>query len=236
MSTPTVLAFDVLGTLLQLSTGSTANAIQKHLHVSLERAKEIAAEWEYYQTIYTFRLNSMGEYQSYDEVARKSLQHVLLDNNIAVEETAFAAVLQSYWKLSSQSDALDGLKALNDLQDVKIVFFSNGTEKMITSSLGAESLLPLGHKWFFADSVRKYKPAPEIYHGLLTHLGKSEQPGQVWLVSSSSYDVQGALHAGMGAIWVDREGKGWTEQLFDLKPTKIVRSLEEVAVVVKATS
>ncbi len=36
---------------------------------------------------------------------------------------------------------------------------------------------------YVADSVRKYKPAPEIYQGLLKFVGKEADPQHCWLVS-----------------------------------------------------
>ena len=45
--------------------------------------------------------------------------------------------------------------------------------------------------------------------------------------------MTGARAAGLRAIWVDRDRKGWLDQLGgsaeELRPTRIVHSLEEVA-------
>ena len=60
---------------------------------------------------------------------------------------------------------------------------------MVTTALQSTgtplSSLPDG--MYFADSVSRYKPAPEIYHGLVSYLNNSThdiyQPNNVWLVS-----------------------------------------------------
>lgn len=60
--------------------------------------------------------------------------------------------------------------------------------------------------------------------------------GEMWLVSGNPFDVVGARAVGMQAIWVDRSGGGWTDQLVQGEiggPTAIVKSLEEVVEIVK---
>ena len=54
---------------------------------------------------------------------------------------------------------------------------------MVSSALEAASLAPLVKKQYLADSVKKYKPCPEIYRGLLEFVGKADNASAVWLVS-----------------------------------------------------
>ena len=47
------------------------------------------------------------------------------------------------------------------------------------------------------------------------------------------FDITGALSCGLGAIWVDRLHKGWSDALYGTgptakQPTKIVNNLEEI--------
>jgi 2-haloacid dehalogenase len=59
---------------------------------------------------------------------------------------------------------------------------------------------------------------------------------------SNPFDVIGARALGMGAIWVDRSGAGWTDALGDslgpggreLVPSKIVSDLGDVAEYVRS--
>lgn len=54
------------------------------------------------------------------------------------------------------------------------------------------------------------------------------------------FDVTGARAAGLGAFWVDRAAKGWTDQLplplNGTGPLKIVHSLSDLAAVVESMS
>ena len=89
------------------------------------------------------------------------------------------------------------------------------------------------------EKVQRFKPAPEVYHHLSEMVGKGtsrEEMASVWLVSGNPFDVVGARKVGMHAAWVDRAGKGWTDQLVkgdEGRPTIIVRGLGEVVEGVK---
>lgn len=56
-------------------------------------------------------------------------------------------------------------------------------------------------------------------------------PSEAYLISSNPFDIVGAARAGMGTVWVDREGNGWADGLG--KPKHVVRSLEEVVGIVR---
>lgn len=47
-----------------------------------------------------------------------------------------------------------------------------------------------------------------------------------WSLCRNPFDIVGARAAGFNAIWVDRKGKGWLDQLGE--PTNVVQSLRDV--------
>jgi len=100
---------------------------------------------------------------------------------------------------------------------------------MVGSALKAASINPLVPRQYLVDSVKKYKPSPDVYHGLLRFLGKEENPEDVWLVSGNPFDIVGARNVGMSAVWVNRGGKVWADRLTKSRPVKTVGSLEELA-------
>ena len=147
--------------------------------------------------------------------------------------------------LSRHKDTKSALQSLASSDaDIKTVIFSNGTHEMVTSALrsasipfAAETPLVLASD----PSIQVYKPASAIYRALLVHpaVQKGEAPGECWLVSSNPFDISGARSQGMNAVWVDREGKGWADMLpwgGSVRPTRIVRSLEEVAKAVQEST
>jgi 2-haloacid dehalogenase len=140
------------------------------------------------------------------------------------------------------------LKTLSSRTDVisKKVIFSNGTDKMVSSSVrNSPDLSPYaGHfdEIVTVDACRKFKPAPETYHHLAQKVGKNvddkKEMGEIWLVSGNPFDVVGGRAVGMNAVWVDRMGNGWQDSMMPgawSGPSAVVRSLEQVVdVVVKA--
>ncbi|KAL6305476.1 HAD-like domain-containing protein [Sparassis latifolia] len=245
-----VLAFDTYGTLLD--TGSIATAIQSHAHISAEEANQVSLLWRRYQLEYTFRLNSMELYEPFDVVTKHSLQQAAAEFHLSLTDNDVANLMATYNRLLPFEDTVPALEALKQLPNVELVVFSNGTAAMVDTALKAslpESVLPL--PLYLADFVRGYKPKPEIYHGLLAHLSelgirdaqtgnndpKTKNSPDVWLASGNPFDITGARSAGLGAIWVDRAGKGWTDCLpldeKKLGPLKIVRSLRDIATVVQ---
>ena len=54
---------------------------------------------------------------------------------------------------------------------------------MVQGALKAASIETMTSGIYVADNVKKYKPAPEIYAGLLTAVGKDRHPDECWLVS-----------------------------------------------------
>ncbi|KAI0916352.1 hypothetical protein AcV5_003317 [Taiwanofungus camphoratus] len=237
-----VLAFDIYGTLLD--TNNITLGIQTHIGLAADKAAQLSQTWRKYQLEYTWRLNSMGLYEPFNVVTRKSLQHAAAELELTLDDKTIAALMDAYSHLLPFDDSVPALVALARLSGLELVIFSNGTHEMVSTALKASlpqnfSSLPL----YLAESVRRYKPAPEIYHGLRHHVNKlasesraSSGMPDVWLVSGNPFDVTGARAAGLGAIWVDRARTGWKDQIplphEGLGPMKIVHNLGEIATLV----
>ncbi|KAH8096771.1 haloacid dehalogenase [Cristinia sonorae] len=233
-----VLAFDVYGTLLDTSSISTD--IRTLLHLDQEKADQLSLLWRRYQLEYTWRLNSMGHYDPFDQVTRRSFLHAAADSRLAVDEGTADRILERYSHLSPFHDAVTALQALSKQKHLKIVVFSNGTHQMIQSALAGTQLTTIPYGIFLADTMQTYKPSTTIYKDLVAHInatpnlndGTEVPSGNVWLVSGNPFDVTGARAAGLNAIWVDRRSSGWTDRIapvgYDWSPTKIVQSLEDI--------
>ncbi|TFY63881.1 hypothetical protein EVJ58_g2989 [Rhodofomes roseus] len=238
-----VLAFDIYGTIL--NTNSIISGIKTHAGLDDEKATQLSQLWRRFQLEYTWRLNSMGLYEPFDGVTRASLNHAAAEMDIKLADSEIAALMSDYSHLLPFEDAVPALKELSQNPNIKVVIFSNGTEEMVSTALHAslpEALLPL--PLHLADSVRMYKPATAIYDGLRKAFSKASgaqgDSPDVWLVSGNPFDVTGARAAGLGAIWVDRAGGGWKDQIpmpeAGVGPLQIVKSLGEIAAFVKKQS
>ncbi|KAK5102024.1 hypothetical protein LTS08_004484 [Lithohypha guttulata] len=232
MTNKTILAFDLYGTLL--STHSIATTLAKHY--GQDMAESIATLWRRYQIEYTFRLNSMKQYQDFEEVTRKSLLHTLAEYRLSMEINDIEEVMQAYDNLSTFKDVVPALEELRNLDNVECVVFSNGTKKMITNSVNGSSQLSDCSNVFSQlvsiDHIRSFKPAPEVYKYLAHCVRMAGRESEVWLVSGNPFDVVGARSVGLNAAWVDRSSQGWQDRLGP-EPTKIIHGLGELVDIFK---
>ncbi|KAK2763829.1 hypothetical protein FQN54_009447 [Arachnomyces sp. PD_36] len=233
-----IVAFDLYGTLL--STESISQRLAEHF--GPERATTIAASWRRYQLEYTWRLNSMGQYDSFSNVTRNSLFHALAESKVQLGQDDVRKLMEGYDSLSAFPDVVPALTALSSKPNIKAVVFSNGTKSMVTNSLHQSDDL-LSHAVVFrelitADEVQKFKPAPEVYFHLAEKVGKRRsEMSDIWLVSGNPFDVVGARSVGMQAAWVDRAGLGWIDSAVPGKePTVIISGLDGLISAVEENS
>lgn len=235
-----ILAFDAYGTLL--STDSIATKLAAHF--GADKAATIATTWRKYQLEYTWRANSMGVYHDFSLLTRRSLRHALAEAGVSLDDAQVEQMMQAYDNLSTFPDVEPLLQELRKANDVKAVIFSNGTEKMVSSSVSSSPDLGRHGELFSSivsvDSIRKFKPAPESYQHLAEEVGKdplkAEQMAQIWLISGNPFDIVGGRAVGMNAIWIDRAGTGWLDALQPRdsgRPSAVVRGLGEVVGVVR---
>ena len=71
------------------------------------------------------------------------------------------------------------------------------------------------------DSLRLYKPRPEVYQLAVETLG--EKPADITFVSSNRWDVMGAVAFGFKAFWINRAGQ--PDEYLDLAPQRQLTAL-----------
>jgi hypothetical protein len=84
------------------------------------------------------------------------------------------------------------------------VAFSNATPGMLSTLLNANGIAQHLDAIISLHEVRRYKPHPDAYHSLAQHC--QTRRDNCWLVSRHSWDVLGAIHAGLHGIWVRPDG------------------------------
>ena len=188
----------------------------------------------------------VDRFESFSDVTLKSLNHALAEDSCELSKEDIDKLMKAYDSLSTFPDVQPALKALKDKADtIQAVVFSNGTQSMVSSSV--RSSPDLGpHSDVFAkivtvESVKRFKPAPEVYQHLAREVGKginAQSMSSMWLISGNPFDVVGARAAGMQAAWVDRLGMGWTDMMGQKgeEPTVIVKGLGEAVEAVEKHS
>ncbi|OCB91244.1 haloacid dehalogenase [Sanghuangporus baumii] len=205
-----VIAFDVYGTLLD--TSSISGALSETLHLDKNKAEATSALWRRYQLEYTWRLNSMKLYQSFDIITEKSLRHALKESGISFDDPVIKKLMEAYNILPCFPDTASSVQQLQRSDNMKIVIFTNGTHEMASKALDAAGLSHFALDVYTVENHKRYKPDPEV----------------------NAFDVTGSLSTGMRAIYVDRSRNGWKDELLPLEtpgalePMKIVHGLEEI--------
>ncbi|KAJ5257124.1 hypothetical protein N7478_013228 [Penicillium angulare] len=230
MADKIIVAFDMYGTLL--STDSISKQLE--IYLGSDAAPSIATLWRRYQLEYTWRLNSMEQYEDFAAVTRNSLRHALNESGQQLKDTEIESLIKAYDSLHTFPDVGPALNRIANNSSIRAVIFSNGTKDMISNSVLRSADLSK-HASIFSDlvtvdEIRKYKPSPITYQHVAKKVGKElSQMGEIWLVSSNPFDIVGARTAGMNAIWVDRAARGWQDAACPgIEPTAIVHSLEQI--------
>lgn len=188
----------------------------------------------------------LGQYRSFSAITRASLQHAAAELGLkALPTSDVDDVMAAYDSLHVFPDVPRALQTLEDTAVADLYVFSNGTRAMLAASVqNSPDLKPHGAVFkglVSVDEVQVFKPDRKAYEHLVGQVGKQGRPREVWLVSANPFDVVGAVAAGLRAVWVNRDGKGWIDKLGDvvgdLRPTIIASGVDEaVAEIIRTSS
>jgi 2-haloacid dehalogenase len=185
------------------------------------------------------------QYQTFYEVTQNALGNALKSHQEQLSREDIDAIMKAYDSLSTFPDVANTLSALKDSEDITVVVFSNGTAEMVSASVNkSDDLSPYAsifEELVVVHPVKKFKPHPSVYEHLARTMGKDPEKdmGSIWLVTANPFDIVGARAMGINAAWVDRDGKGWVDQLLHSevgRPNVIVKRLDEVVEAVRRSS
>ena len=217
---PTVLAFDVYGTLID-----THGVVIKLEEFVGGKAEVFSRVWREKQLEYLFRRGLMHTYETFGVCTSQALDFTCtyLDAGITTDQKA--ALMAEYRGLPAFDDveeSLVGLKA----DGYSLYAFSNGTTDAVETLLTAAGIRDLFDGVVSADDRQTFKPNPDVYEHLLNTTAASA--GDAWLISSNPFDVIGAVSYGLRSAWVRRSNKS----IFDpwgIDPMLTDTSLRELA-------
>lgn len=218
-----VIAFDVYGTLVDpmALSGRLAGIVGE------ERAAGAAATWRATQLTYAFRRAAMGPeaYVDFTEVTRQALAFACRQFGAELDGEGEKALLAAYRVLPAFPDAVPGLASLRG-PGRRLVACSNGTAEAVRATLAHAGILPLLDDVVSVDEVRTFKPHPRVYRHLVERGGAPAE--RTWLVSSNGWDVIGAKHAGLRAVWLACDPAAILDP-WGIEPDARVGSLAELA-------
>ena len=213
------VVFDVYGTLLDVaSIGAEAERLRPG------QGAKIAALWREKQIDGTRLRTLAGRFADFWSVTADALGFVDEALRLGLGGAETESLLARYAVLCAHPDALPALKALR-AKGLRLGVLSNAGAPMLRRALDAAALTPLLDHVLSAESVKKFKVAPEAYAIGPEAFGA---PAQALLfVSSNAWDVAGAAWFGYDTFWVNRSGAPF--ERLGVQPTAAGPSLAELA-------
>lgn len=191
------LAFDVYGTLIDPSgvrdllkemTGSGAGAFNKC--------------WRDKQLEYSFRRGLMDAYTDFSACTRDALNYACEFTKHPLKDDQKAALLNQYTSLPAYPDVKTGLeKAVT--AGHRCFAFSNGSTLAVAGLLEKAGIADRFEGIVSAEEVLTFKPNPKVY----AHFCEKARctSSEAVLISGNSFDVIGARHFGLKAVWIKRD-------------------------------
>ncbi|MCJ1463232.1 hypothetical protein MMC07_001837 [Pseudocyphellaria aurata] len=228
-----IVAFDYYGTLVTPNSSFFDPLSQEF---GTTNATEISSRWRRYQLEYTWRLNSMDRYESFSAVTKQSLVQTLKELDLPIRDEFIDSCISRYNRLSPFRDVIELVSELKKASHLMPLIFSNADRHMIDFQALKEVVpgIEVIQHIVTVDTTRHFKPHPDTYHHIAECMGREksrEVMRKMWLVSANPFDIVGAINVGMETVWVDREMKGWKDQLILGKwgtPSVVVHGLVEV--------
>jgi 2-haloacid dehalogenase len=217
---PSVLAFDVYGTLID------PFRMEDHLRAIFGgRAREATELWRGKQLEYSFRRALMKKYENFDVCTAQALRFVYQQLDVPLDEATMRNLLDQYLRLPAYPDVPPALEQL-EARGFKIVACTNGTDQAVRGLLESAGVLARFSGIVSVDPIRTFKPDPAVYEYLAAQVHAQKE--MVCMISSNPFDVIGAKACGLKTAWVQRDPK----RIFDpweFEPDLVVHGLEQLS-------
>jgi len=203
------LTFDSYSTVVDVE--SAEHALDEHLPADVP-TQQLSNLWRAHSIMYTLVANHLDTYDTFYEYNRQALTHALETFGVDAPEQTRDEILAVYMDLDVFTDVEDGMARLADEYEVYIV--SNGDPAMLDAMVQVAGIEEYVADTISADEVETYKPAAALYEHAAERAGTDIE--RMAHTSAGWFDVQGASHAGMQGVWVDRDDDPWVH--FDGEP------------------
>lgn len=212
------VCFDSYSTLVDVDAAETALADR------VPEPEPVSKLWRSRSLEYTMAANHVDAYQPFYEVNRDALQYALDAHGVDLDADERDAILSVYHELDVFPDVRDAIERLRDA-GYPCYVLSNGNPEMLESMVAHADIGDLVEDTVSADEIGLFKPHVDLYRHAAGRTGTPIR--NLAHVSALWLDVQGAMHAGMQGVWVDRKGSPW--EPFDGDPDLTVETLHDLA-------
>ena len=193
---PSIIAFDVNETLLDLTT----------LEPLFERVfghPRVLREWFAQLVLYSEALTLSDLYTPFSEIGAGALRMVGATSARAVTERDVDELKQRLGAMPAHADAAPALERLRDA-GFRLVTLTNSPPAASPTPLERAGLADHFERMFSVHEVGRFKPAPETYGLVARELGAA--PADLCMVACHLWDTIGAQAAGCTGALVRRPG------------------------------
>ena len=163
---PKAIVFDAYGTLYDV------HSVQARCEFLWPgKGAQLSQLWRSKQLEYTWQRSLMRRYVPFSEVTREALEYCCAALGLVLAPESRQALMAEYLRLAPYPDAA---AALRRLDGYRRVILTNGSHDMI-DPLVAHSGLAVD-RVLSVDSVKIYKPAPEVYQYAIDQLDLPKAP------------------------------------------------------------
>ena len=216
-----VLAFDVYGTLI--NTYGMVDLLKRY--IGDDKAMPFATMWRDKQLEYSFRRSMMGRYQPFYTCTTNALDYCIDAFKVKITRDQHFSLVKKYQTLPVYKDVVNTLESLCERSDLELYALTNGPREDVEKLFEDNGINDYLRDIVSADEIHIYKPDPGVYQHFVKR--SNSAPSDCYLISGNSFDVIGAMNAGMNSIWIRRS----EAQLMDPwgeRPTYTIQSLAEI--------
>jgi 2-haloacid dehalogenase len=225
MSSPpasTTIAFDIIGTCFNLSV--------PRLRLGELGAPDQTLELWFAQTLRdAFALSHAGGYRPLKELLSAELPRTLTRSGVDADSQAISHVVSAFAELEPEPGLGEALtRAVG--AGVRLLALTNGSTDSTRQLLERAGVLDRFAALLSCDEVRRTKPHPEVYA-----MARRQAEGELWLVAAHSWDVAGAVMAGLRGAYVTRQEGSYLSGVYPA-PHVTAATVEEAVDAVLARS
>jgi 2-haloacid dehalogenase len=217
----TAFVFDAYGTLFDVHA-----AIARHRDEVGPDADRLSELWRSKQLEYSWTLTLAGRYLDFWSLTQQALDHAFARVPSA-DRRLRSKLLEAYRRLDAFADARATLKELKR-RGHRTAILSNGSPDMLAAAVAAADLGADLDFVLSVDSIRMYKPRPEVY--ALVPAAMRVEAADVVFVSSNRWDVMGAASFGFRAAWINRANL--PDEYADRPPAVVLRDLTALLTII----
>ncbi|KAI5919404.1 HAD-like domain-containing protein [Camillea tinctor] len=214
------VVIDMYGTAIDTSSLGANLVGQGFAGGNPDKCEELAKLWQQKQDEWKqwSNNNTTGTRLSAKEMLLRSFRDaadllgVDLNGEFKDDEKLMTDIEESYINLKDFPGVSKALNKIDHESGIMYTLATDSSECLVTATLSKYLLknIPIASTSFEDSGIEYYRPHRELYDECVRGVDMQDHPQDVYWVSANPNDIVGARAAGLTAVYIDREDKGWT--------------------------